>query len=165
MRYARRYIDATGGSVLRGWRLLALVLSALQRYSEAVVVIDAALDETAKWDQGPLLRMKAKLQISQSLHTDAIETYRYLLALVQAQRKSYGPLRVFPQVPLKTSPFDVLLSCLLLTDLNVFLCTLETATSLGFTNSISCCIVHPSLLVLSFILSSSLKQCMASMLC
>lgn len=97
LRYAKKYIDATGGSVLKGWRLLALVLSAQQRYSEAVVVIDAALDETAKWDQGPLLRMKAKLQISQSLHTDAIETYRYLLALVQAQRKSYGPLRVVPQ--------------------------------------------------------------------
>lgn len=98
LRYARQYIDATGGSVLRGWRLLALVLSAQQRYSEAQVVIEAALDETAKWEQGPLLRMKAKLKISQSLHMDAIETYRYLLALVQAQRKSYGPLRSTPQV-------------------------------------------------------------------
>ncbi|KAK2968827.1 hypothetical protein RJ640_028220 [Escallonia rubra] len=96
LRYARRYIDTTGGSVLKGWRLLALVLSAQQRYSEAQVVTDAALDETAKWEQGPLLRMKAKLKTSQSLHTEAIETYRYLLALVQAQRKSYGPLRSTP---------------------------------------------------------------------
>ncbi|KAK1384076.1 O-linked n-acetylglucosamine transferase, ogt [Heracleum sosnowskyi] len=93
LRYAKKYIDITGGSVLKGWRLLALVLSAQKRYSEAQVVIDAALDETAKWEQGPLLRMKAKLKISQSLHVDAIETYRYLLALVQVQRKSYGPNR------------------------------------------------------------------------
>uniref|UniRef100_A0A5B6YR03 Putative tetratricopeptide repeat protein 7A n=1 Tax=Davidia involucrata TaxID=16924 RepID=A0A5B6YR03_DAVIN len=98
LQYAKQFIDATGGSILRGWRLLALVLSAQQRFSEAEVVTDAALDETAKWEQGPLLWMKAKLKISQSLHMDAIETYRYLLALVQAQRKSFGPLRSPPQV-------------------------------------------------------------------
>ncbi|KAL2482044.1 tetratricopeptide repeat (TPR)-containing protein [Forsythia ovata] len=98
LHYAKQYIDATGGSILRGWRLLALVLSAQQRFVEAEVVTDAALDETTKWDQGPLLRMKAKLKISQSLHMDAIQTYRSLLALVQAQRKSYGPLRSVPQV-------------------------------------------------------------------
>lgn len=97
LRYAKKYIDATGGSMLRGWRLLALVLSAQQRFSEAEVVTDAALDETSKWDQGPLLRMKAKLKIAQSLHTEAIETYRHLLALVQAQRKSYGPQRTTSQ--------------------------------------------------------------------
>ncbi|KAH0924780.1 hypothetical protein HID58_017036 [Brassica napus] len=85
-RYAKEFIDATGGSVLKGWRFLALVLSAQQRFSEAEVVTDAALDETAKWDQGPLLRLKAKLKISQSNPTEAVETYRYLLALVQAQR-------------------------------------------------------------------------------
>ncbi|EYU32843.1 hypothetical protein ABFS82_01G093900 [Erythranthe guttata] len=98
LRYAKQYLDATGGSMIRGWRLLALVLSSQQRFLEAEVVTDAALDETSKWDQGSLLRMKAKLKISQSLHKDAIETYRYLLALVQAQRKSYGPLGVAPQV-------------------------------------------------------------------
>lgn len=98
LRYAEQYIDATGGSTLRGWRLLALVLSAQQRFSEAEVIIDAALDETTKWDQGPLLRLKAKLKISQLRHMDAIETYRYLLALVQAQRKSYGSLGSASQV-------------------------------------------------------------------
>ncbi|EPS66209.1 hypothetical protein M569_08567, partial [Genlisea aurea] len=97
LRYAKRYLDTTGGSVIRGWRLLALVLSAQQRLSEAEVVTDTALDETSKWDQGPLLRMKAKLKCSQSLHKDAIETYRYLLALVQAQRKSYAPTGNPPQ--------------------------------------------------------------------
>ncbi|KAL0324472.1 UNVERIFIED_CONTAM: protein NPG1 [Sesamum calycinum] len=83
LRYAKQYLDATGGSMIRGWRLLALVLSAQQRFSEAEVVTDAALDETSKWDQGPLLRMKAKLKVSQSQHKDAIETYRYLLALME----------------------------------------------------------------------------------
>lgn len=98
LRYAKRFIDATGGSLLKGWRLLALILSAQHRFSEAEVVIDAALDETAKWEQGPLLRLKAKLKTSQSLPMGAIETYRYLLALVQAQRKSFGPLRSVSQV-------------------------------------------------------------------
>ncbi|GMH10919.1 hypothetical protein Nepgr_012760 [Nepenthes gracilis] len=93
LHYAKRFIDATGGSILNGWRLLALILSAQKRFSEAMVVIDTALDETVKWEQRLLLKMKAKLKISQSLPMDAIETYRYLLALVQAQRKSCGPLR------------------------------------------------------------------------
>ncbi|KAI7999322.1 Protein NPG1 [Camellia lanceoleosa] len=48
LRYAKQFIDATGGSVVKGWRLLALILSAQQRFLEAEVVIDAALDETAK---------------------------------------------------------------------------------------------------------------------
>ncbi|KAH9791438.1 protein NPG1 [Citrus sinensis] len=98
LRYAKQYIDATGGSVLKGWKLLALVLSAQQRFSEAEVVTDAALDETTKWEQGPILRLKAKLKIAQALPMDAIETYRYLLALVQAQRKSFGPLRSLSQI-------------------------------------------------------------------
>ncbi|CAN6701642.1 unnamed protein product [Malus baccata var. baccata] len=98
LRYAKKFIDQTGGCLIKGWRLLALVLSAQQRFSEAHVVTDAALDETAKWEQGPLLRLKAKLKISQSLPMDAIETYRNLLALVQAQRKSFGPLRISLQV-------------------------------------------------------------------
>lgn len=91
LRCAKQFLDATGGSKLKGWILLVLILSAQQRYSEAEVVIDAALDETAKWEQGPLLRLKAKLKISLNLPMDAVETYRFLLALVQAQRKSFGP--------------------------------------------------------------------------
>ncbi|QCD81850.1 Tetratricopeptide repeat [Vigna unguiculata] len=88
---AKQFFDKTGGSTLKGWRLLALVLSAQKRFAEAEVVTDAAVDETAKWEQGPLLRLKAKLKISQLKPMDAIEIYRYLLALVQAQKKSPGP--------------------------------------------------------------------------
>ncbi|KAG4169324.1 hypothetical protein ERO13_A12G088400v2 [Gossypium hirsutum] len=99
LRFAKKYIDITGGSVMKGWRLLALILSAQQRFAEAEVVIDAALDETGKWEQGPLLRLKAKLKVSQSRPMEAIETYRYLLALVQAQRKSFGPMKIDSQDP------------------------------------------------------------------
>ncbi|KAK7346164.1 hypothetical protein VNO80_20679 [Phaseolus coccineus] len=95
---AKQFFDKTGGSTLKGWRLLALVLSAQKRFTEAEVVIDAALDETAKWEQGPLLRLKAKLKISQLRPMDAIEIYRYVLALVEAQRKSPGPAKQGSQV-------------------------------------------------------------------
>ncbi|CAN1123214.1 Protein NPG1 [Linum perenne] len=98
LRYAKQYFDATGGSMLKGWRLLVLILSAQQRFSEAAVVTDAALDETAKWDQGPLLRLKAKLKAAQSLPSEAIEAYRYLLALIQAQRKAFGAIISVSQV-------------------------------------------------------------------
>ncbi|KAL8226624.1 hypothetical protein R6Q57_016456 [Mikania cordata] len=98
LRLSKQYIDVTGGSMPRGWRLLALILSAQQRFQEAEVVTDAALDETAKWDQGPLLRLKAKLRIAQSRHLDAIETYRHLLALIQAQKKSYSQLQTMHQI-------------------------------------------------------------------
>uniref|UniRef100_A0A453QB39 Uncharacterized protein n=1 Tax=Aegilops tauschii subsp. strangulata TaxID=200361 RepID=A0A453QB39_AEGTS len=88
LRCAKEFVDATGGAVSKGWRFLALVLSAQQRYSEAEVATNAALDETAKWDQGSLLRIKAKLKVAQSSPMEAVEAYRVLLALVQAQKNS-----------------------------------------------------------------------------
>ncbi|KAJ1431152.1 Tetratricopeptide-like helical domain superfamily [Sesbania bispinosa] len=94
LRSVRHFFNETGGSILKAWILLALILSAQQKYLEAEVVTDAALDQTARWEQGPLLRLKAKLKISQSRPMDAIETYRYLLALVQAQKKSFGSFRM-----------------------------------------------------------------------
>ena len=98
LRSARHFFNKTGGSVSKAWRLLALILSAQQRFSEAEVVTDAALDQTSRWEQGPLLRLKAKLKISQSRPMDAIETYQYLLALVQAQKKSFGSLQISSKV-------------------------------------------------------------------
>ncbi|TKY70129.1 Tetratricopeptide repeat protein 7A [Spatholobus suberectus] len=108
LRSARHFFNETGGSVLKAWRLLALILSAQQRFSEAEVVTDAALDQTARWEQGPLLRLKAKLKTSQSRPMDAIETYRYLLALVQAQKKSFGSLQISSKVEDdKVNEFDI----------------------------------------------------------
>ncbi|KAI4330779.1 hypothetical protein MLD38_029032 [Melastoma candidum] len=97
LHFAERCIEMTGGSEIEGWRLLALVLSAQQQFSEAGVVTEAALDATTKWEQAPILRLKAKMKISQSLPLEAIETFKYLLALVQAQKKSFGPVRSISQ--------------------------------------------------------------------
>ncbi|PNY16131.1 tetratricopeptide repeat protein 7A-like, partial [Trifolium pratense] len=94
LRSARHFFNETGGSIVKAWILLALILSAQQRFAEAEVVTDAALEQIVRWEQGPLLKLKAKLKISQSKAMDAIETYRYLLALVQAQKKSFGSFRV-----------------------------------------------------------------------
>lgn len=84
---AKKYLAMMAGASLKGWKLLALVLSAQQHFSDAEIIIDAALDETGKWQQGELLRLKAKLQIAQGQSMHAIETYKLLLALVQAKRK------------------------------------------------------------------------------
>jgi hypothetical protein len=42
------------------------------------------------WDQGVLLRTKAKLQIAQGKVPSAIETYIRLLAIFLVQRKTFG---------------------------------------------------------------------------
>ncbi|KAH9287912.1 hypothetical protein KI387_032029 [Taxus chinensis] len=88
--YARKLLEMEGGMSIKAWRLLALILSAQQKHSEAETVIDAALDQTGKWEQGKLLRTKAKLQTAHAKSKDAIKTYGRLLALVQAQKKSFG---------------------------------------------------------------------------
>lgn len=84
----KKYLNMVAGASVKGWRLLALILSAQQRFSDAFMILDAALDETGKWEQGELLRSKAKSQIAKGQTVHAIETYRMLLALVQAQRKT-----------------------------------------------------------------------------
>ncbi|PUZ44719.1 hypothetical protein GQ55_8G137700 [Panicum hallii var. hallii] len=98
LKCAKEFIEATGGSVSKGWRLLALILSAQQRFCEAEVAIDAALDETANWDQGSLLRVKAKLKVAQSSPMEAVEAYRTLLALVQAQKSSTESTKSTPEI-------------------------------------------------------------------
>ncbi|WJX61534.1 Protein npg1, variant 2 [Trifolium repens] len=108
LRSARHFFNETGGSIVKAWILLALILSAQQRFAEAEVVTDAALEQIVRWEQGPLLMLKAKLKISQSKAMDAIETYRYLLALVQAQKKSFGSFRVSSKVEDdKVNEFDI----------------------------------------------------------
>ncbi|KAL3688552.1 hypothetical protein R1sor_014861 [Riccia sorocarpa] len=86
---AKKFIDLSGGASAQGWKLLALILSAQQRFGDAEAALDAALDDTGKWEQGELLRLKAKIQMAQGQSMRAVETYRLLLALVQAQRKSF----------------------------------------------------------------------------
>lgn len=79
------YSDMTVGSS-RGWQLLALILSAQQRFKDAETIVDFALDEAGGMDQLELLRLKAVLQIAQMQPKQAIEAYRILLALIQAKK-------------------------------------------------------------------------------
>ncbi|CAK9155432.1 unnamed protein product [Ilex paraguariensis] len=81
------YSHSVAGSSGKGWKLLALVVSAEQRFRDAETIVDLALDETGGIEQLELLRLKAVLQVVQEHPKQAIETYRILLALVQKQRE------------------------------------------------------------------------------
>ncbi|CAN6554073.1 unnamed protein product [Malus baccata var. baccata] len=87
---AKKMLKLEGGSNIRGWLLLSRILSAQKRFVDAETIIEAALDQTGKWEQGELLRTKAKLQIAQGQFKNAIATYTQLLAFVQVQNKSFG---------------------------------------------------------------------------
>ncbi|XP_043691830.1 protein NPGR2-like [Telopea speciosissima] len=87
--YARQFLKLEADSNILGWILLARILSAQQRYKDAETVINTGLDQTGKWDQGDLLRTKAKLQIAQGQLKNAVETYTHLLAILQVQSKSF----------------------------------------------------------------------------
>ncbi|KAL9390064.1 hypothetical protein Peur_018669 [Populus x canadensis] len=88
--HAKQLLKLEAGSSVRSYILLARILSAQKRFVDAENVINAALDQTGKWDQGELLRTKAKLQIAQGQLKKAIETYTRLLAIIQVQTKSLG---------------------------------------------------------------------------
>lgn len=88
--YAKQLLKLEAGSSVKGYLLLARILSAQKRFIDAETVINAALDQTGKWDQGELLRTKAKLQIAQGRLKNAIDTYTHLLAVLQVQTKSLG---------------------------------------------------------------------------
>ncbi|OWM70503.1 hypothetical protein CDL15_Pgr011979 [Punica granatum] len=88
--YAKQLLKLEAGSSVRVYVLLARILSAQKRFSDAETVINAALDQMGKWDQGELLRTKAKLQIAQGQLKKAIETYSRLLAILQVQAKNSG---------------------------------------------------------------------------
>ena len=88
--YAKQLVKIEAGASVKGWILLARILSAQKQYVEAENIIDAAIDETGKWDQGELLRTKAKLQIAQGHLKNGIETYTRLLAVLQVRSKSFS---------------------------------------------------------------------------
>ncbi|KAJ6898552.1 protein NPGR2-like [Populus alba x Populus x berolinensis] len=88
--HAKQLLKLEAGSSVRSYILLARILSGQKRFVDAENVINAGLDQTGKWDQGELLRTKAKLQIAQGQLKNAIETYTRLLAIIQVQTKSLG---------------------------------------------------------------------------
>lgn len=89
LQHAKCLVKLEGGYNLNGWILLARILSADKRYLDAETIVNAALDQTGVWDQGELLRTKAKLQIAQGLMKEAVETFSRLLAVLQVQSKSF----------------------------------------------------------------------------
>ncbi|XP_017236530.1 protein NPGR2 [Daucus carota subsp. sativus] len=88
--YAKLLLKLEGGSNIVTWILVARILSAKKRFYDAETIINAALDQTGKWDQGELLRTKAKLQIAQGQLKSTIKTYTELLAVLQVRSKSFG---------------------------------------------------------------------------
>ncbi|GJU37801.1 NPGR2-like protein [Tanacetum coccineum] len=87
--YAKRLAKMEGGSSLKGWVLFARILSGQKRFSEGETVINAALEQTGKWDQGELLKTKARLQVAQGQIKNALQTYTQILAVLQVQSKSF----------------------------------------------------------------------------
>ncbi|XP_057430312.1 protein NPGR1-like isoform X2 [Lotus japonicus] len=81
------YSNMTVGGSGRGWQLLALIVSAQKRLMDAETIVDFALDEAGRRDQLELLRLKAVLQIAQQQPNQALESYRILLALIQAKKE------------------------------------------------------------------------------
>ncbi|KAG6476357.1 protein NPGR2-like [Zingiber officinale] len=90
LRYAKQLMQLEAGSNIEGWILLARILSAQKRFVDAETIINAALEQTGKWNHGVLLRTKAKIQIAQGQLKNAIETYTHLLAVIQLKTKSFG---------------------------------------------------------------------------
>ncbi|KAG4382458.1 hypothetical protein JHK82_039217 [Glycine max] len=89
------YSDMMAGSSRRGWQLLALIVSAQQRFQDAKTIVDFALDEAGSIDQLELLRLKAVLQITQQQPKQAIETYRILLAVIEARKEHWLQAKTF----------------------------------------------------------------------
>ncbi|XP_019428020.1 PREDICTED: uncharacterized protein LOC109336095 isoform X2 [Lupinus angustifolius] len=83
--HAKKLVALEG---ITGYILLARILSAQKNFVDAEIVIDAAIDQSGKWEQGVLLRTKAKLRIAQGKLKNAIETYTFLLAVLQVQKKN-----------------------------------------------------------------------------
>ncbi|XP_024043913.1 protein NPGR2 isoform X2 [Citrus clementina] len=96
--YAKMLLKLEGGSNLKGWLLMARILSAQKRYEDAETILNAALDQTGKWEQGELLRTKAKVQLVQGQLKGAVETYTHLLAALQVQTKTFSSDKRFYKV-------------------------------------------------------------------
>ncbi|WOL11640.1 tetratricopeptide repeat protein 7A [Canna indica] len=84
---AAKYLDMIAGSSVSGWKLLALIVSAEQNLKEAEAIVDLALYECGIMDQLEFLRLKALLQVAQEQPKNAIETYKNLLAMIEAKKE------------------------------------------------------------------------------
>ncbi|CAN1760238.1 Protein NPGR2 [Linum perenne] len=117
--YAKLVFKLEAGSSIRSYVLLARILSAQKRFIDAETVINAALDQTGRWDHGELLRTKAKLQVAQGQLKTAIETYTHLLAILQVRTKNSGMEKKLlhkVRLPLKTLVRWIEMKCWILND-------------------------------------------------
>ncbi|KAG0612639.1 hypothetical protein M758_6G043200 [Ceratodon purpureus] len=83
--------DRGWGAGVHGWRFLALVLCAQEKHAEADAVLKSALEDTDVWEQGPLLRTRAKVQLALGKPLLAVQSYQLLLALFQVEQKELEP--------------------------------------------------------------------------
>lgn len=90
LQYAKKLMKIEAQSNVKGWILLVRILSAQKKFIDAETIVNAALDQTGKWNQGELLRTKAKIQIAQGKLKNAIETYKDLIAIIQLRTKSFN---------------------------------------------------------------------------
>lgn len=90
LQYANKLRKLDAGANVKGWILLARILSAQKKYVNAEIIVNAALDQTGTWNQGELLRTKARVQIAQGQLKNAIETYVQLLAVIQLRTKTFS---------------------------------------------------------------------------
>lgn len=93
LHYAKQLLSVEAGSSVKSYVLLARILSGQKRHFDAEAVINAALDQTGKWDHGELLRTKAKLQIAQGQLKNAIQSYTHLLAVLQVRTKTSSAVK------------------------------------------------------------------------
>jgi tetratricopeptide (TPR) repeat protein len=100
---ATECLELVTGSSVSTWKLLILVLSAQQNLEEAEALADLALDEAEEEDQMGILRLKAKIQASRGQFKLAVESYRSLLAIIEAKKEVW-----------KSSPYDKVQSLSLL---------------------------------------------------
>lgn len=91
---AAKYLDSVAGSSVRGWELLGLAAASEGNLADAKGIVDLALEETGEGDQLVLLRLKGLLHSLQGEAGQAIETYRLLLAAIQARNQN---LAGYPQ--------------------------------------------------------------------
>ncbi|KAL8141062.1 hypothetical protein V2J09_007083 [Rumex salicifolius] len=85
--YMMLHPDMAAESFGRGWKLLALILSAQHRLNDVETILELAFSEAEDIDHLELLRLKAALQTSQQQPRQAIETYGSLLSQIQPWKR------------------------------------------------------------------------------
>lgn len=108
---ATECLEMGTGISVGAWKLLILVLSAQQNLLEAESVADIALDEAEGEDQMGILRLKALIQASHGQFKSAVESFRILLASIQAKKEVWKLTpydKVWPLTLIKT---QMIISC------------------------------------------------------